>query len=138
MSWNLNRLLIHWTENNVIPYPVYLVCSETIGLCRSILWFDIITYIFDLGTFLIILFYLLLFQLEIIDACVDYIERLQNQLSLHWSFPKIAARKSFLSNSTSTRSEIVKNETRHNIRLRWTEWYNKGWYEIIDILLLRL
>ena len=62
--------------------------------------------------------YLLFFQLEIIDACVDYIERLQNQLSLHWSFPKIAARKSFLSNSTSTRSEIVKNETRHNIRLR--------------------
>merc|ERR1712045_305264 len=54
-------------------------------------------------------------ELEIIDACVDYIERLQNQLSLHWSFPKIAARKSFLSNSTSTRSEIVKNETRHNI-----------------------
>ena len=52
-------------------------------------------------------------QLEIIDACVDYIENLQNQLSHHWSSK--LARKSFLTSA----SEIVKSENvRHNVRLR--------------------
>lgn len=73
------------------------------------------------------------FQLEIIDACVEYIEALQNQLNLSWSCTttnddgsKKARGASLLchflprNSKPENASVVVKKEEnlRHNVRMR--------------------
>eukprot|EP00093_Oithona_nana_P014395 14395.XXX_283393_283799_1 [CDS] Oithona nana genome sequencing. len=68
-------------------------------------------------------------ELEIIDACVDYIESLQNQLSQSGTsackWPRLqqqSIQRSLLTPSTTKLSALVKCETgtlrRHNVRMR--------------------
>ena len=74
------------------------------------------------------------FQLEIIDACVDYIESLQNQLSQSGTVCKWPRKESLLTTSTTKLSTLVKRDTtrRHNVRMRWNS-ITKADYEFLCI-----
>ena len=61
------------------------------------------------------------FQLEILDACVEYIESLQDQLDLHCqkSDGSKIPRKSLLVTARSNFFVKRDENLRHNIRMRW-------------------